>query len=112
MSADNPAHGRRSTCRRTRNDPAALMELKAAGPCADRSGREQPLEERAVALEGGAQVVGVDVLAAIPLTLQLEALVRERLRQVLHELGGQAVGLLDRAPRLVHEPGLHVRPAG
>ena len=38
------------------------------------SGRQQPLEERAVALEGGAQVVGVDVLAAIPLTLQLEAL--------------------------------------
>src|SRR5262249_44603126 len=64
-----------------------------------------------VALERDPQVLGGDVLAAAPLLLEALALGRETLREPLHDLGDELVGLLDGLPRLVDESGLDRLPA-
>jgi hypothetical protein len=76
------------------------------------SGGEESLEERTVTLEGGALVLGGDVGSLVPLALQPAALVGKRFGQVLHELGHERVGLLDRLTWRVDEAVLHVGPAG
>src|SRR5688500_2026390 len=48
---------------------------------------QQPLEERPVALQGDAEVLRGDVLAAAPLLLEAVALRRETLRKPLHDHG-------------------------
>src|SRR4029453_2464915 len=76
------------------------------------SGCQEPFEERTVALEGVAEVVGGDVVTAIPMALQPSPLIREGAGQMLHELGDQGVGLLDSPPGRVDKAGLDVGPAG
>src|SRR6476659_2954312 len=75
------------------------------------SGREQPLEERAVALERDAQVLRRDVLAAAPLGLEALALLGKALGEALHDGRDEGVGVLDRTARLVDEAHLDVLPA-
>src|SRR6185503_17413248 len=77
-----------------------------------RSGREQPLEERAVALERDAQVLRRDVLAAAPLGLEALALLGEALGKALHDGRDEGVGVLDGPARLVDEAHLDLLPAG
>ena len=60
------------------------------------SGGEESLEEQTVTLEGGAQVLGGDVVSLVPLALQPAALVGKGFGQVLHEFGHEPVGLGDR----------------
>src|SRR5512133_4216338 len=76
------------------------------------SGGEESPEEQAVPLEGGAQVLGGDVVSLVPLALQPAALVGKRFGQVLHEFGHQPVGLRDRLTWRVDEAVLNVGPAG
>src|SRR6478735_8983415 len=76
------------------------------------SGREQPLEERAVALERDAQVLRRDVLAAAPLGLEALALLGEALGEALHDGRDEGVGVLDRTARLVDELHLDLLPTG
>src|SRR6185503_11582365 len=80
--------------------------------CVPRSGREQPLEERAVALQRDAQVLRRDVLATAPLGLEALALRGEALGEALHDGRDEGVGVLDRAARLVDEAHLDLLPAG
>src|SRR4051794_18487472 len=72
--------------------------------------RQQPLEERAVALQGEAQVLGRHVLPATPLALEALALGREALGEALHDLRDELVGALDRLARAVDEACLDVLP--
>jgi hypothetical protein len=76
------------------------------------SGSQESFEERTVALEGVSEVVGGDVVTSVPVALQPSPLIGEGPGQVLHQLGHQGVGLLDRPPWGVDEPGLDVGPAG
>src|SRR5688572_13969906 len=72
--------------------------------------RQQPREERAIALQRLTEVLRRDVAAAVPLALELCALVGEGLGEPLDRVGHQAVGALDRAARLVDEAGLDLGP--
>src|SRR3954447_25373919 len=72
---------------------------------------QQAAEERAVALERDAQVLGRDVLAAAPLRLEALALLREALGEALHDGRHERVGVLDGAARLVDEADLDLLPA-
>jgi hypothetical protein len=76
-----------------------------------RSGCQEPFEERTVALEGGSEIIGGDVVAPVPLVLQPAPLIGEGAGEVLHELGDQPVGPLDRLPWRVDKAGLDVGPA-
>lgn len=75
-------------------------------------GCQESLKERPVALEGGAKVVGGDLVAPIPVALQPPTLISKGSGQVLHDLGDQLIGLLDRLAWRVHEPGLDIGPTG
>src|SRR5690242_18361257 len=72
---------------------------------------EEPVEERAVAAEGDAEVLGRDVVAARPLLLEALSLAREGVGEALHALGDERVGLLHGTARLVDEPRLDAVPA-
>src|SRR5262249_26052389 len=51
------------------------------------------------------------VAAGAPLVLELGALVGERLREPPHQVRNEGISVLHRLARLVHEPGLDLRPA-
>jgi len=70
------------------------------------SDRQQAPEEGAVALQRDPQILGRDVVAAVPLGLQAAAFLGEHLRQPLHGLGDELVGVLDGPAGFVDEPRL------
>src|SRR5436190_11322280 len=75
------------------------------------SDRQQAIEERPIALERHAQVLGRDVAAAGPLALEIGPRSGERFRQALDGLGHQPIRFLDGVPRLVDELRLDLVPA-
>src|SRR5512132_356032 len=115
---NEPAHlwGSQSASAKGSSWASARRPPQAPGPAVGRSvsgsGGEESLEEQAVTLEGGAQVLGGDVVSLVPLALQPAALVGKGFGQVLHELGHQPVGLRDRLTGCVDEAVLNVGPAG
>src|SRR5829696_2304416 len=98
--------------------PREVGGAAAAAPPAPRpppplrcSDREQPLEERAVALQRQPQVLGRDVVARAPLAFEARASLAEPARELLQELCDERVRLRDRLARLVDEPRLERAPA-
>src|SRR5262245_41895637 len=70
-------------------------------------------EERAVAAQRNAQVLGADFVAATPLLFQSSPFGGERVHHPLDHLGHERVRVLDGPARLVDEAGLDgVPPAG
>src|SRR5437868_1595578 len=74
--------------------------------------RQQPVAERSVAPEGDPQILGRDVIAALPFPLELGSLVGEDLGQPLNGGRDQRVSVLHGLARLVHEAGLNMLPLG
>src|SRR5262245_34050248 len=72
---------------------------------------EQAVEERAVALERGSQVLRGG-LARVPLPFQLALLLVEAVRHPLQDLVHQRVGVRDSVARVVDEALLDDLPAG
>src|SRR3954454_13458736 len=97
---------------RRRPDIRPRRFSRSAACSATALGRQQSPEERAVALQRDAQILGGDILAAAPLRLEAIALLREALGEVLHHRGHERVRILDGAARLVDEPDLDLLPAG
>src|SRR5690242_3655010 len=81
------------------------------GPPSSLLDREQALEERTVTLQRNAEVLGGDVVAAIPLLLEFGAFLGKDFGKALHGGGDEAVGLFDGFARFVDESGLHFAPA-
>jgi hypothetical protein len=75
------------------------------------SGGRRSEEERPVVLEDDPQPFGVDVVVLAPLGLEGVVVAHEDLGAVLHDLGDQAVGAMDRLARFVDEAGLDGDPA-
>jgi hypothetical protein len=84
-----------------------LSQVRTEDACL---GPQQPVEERAVTLQGDAQVLGRDLVPAIPLLLELMAPVGEAFSKSLHQACDQGVGLFDRLARLIDEAGLDDLP--
>jgi hypothetical protein len=74
---------------------------------ADAFQRQPPLEERAIAAQRHPHVLGV---ALVHLAFEMRALLRKRLRQVLHHLRHELVGAAHGAHRIVDEADLHLVP--
>ena len=64
------------------------------GPVSRRSGREQSAEERPIALERYAQILGGHIFAAAPLPFEALALARETQGQPLQYLPHKSLGVL------------------
>ena len=64
---------------------------------------KQTIEERAIAPERLAQVLGIDVVTLGPLTFQLRALVCKLLGDAFYDIGDEAIGLLDCLPWFIDE---------
>src|SRR5262252_9571213 len=76
----------------------------------NRSGVEQTVKERAVALQRNPQILGRYITAAIPLLLQIRASIGEAFRQTLHDGSHQLVRFFHRPPWLVYKVSLNVAP--
>jgi hypothetical protein len=73
--------------------------------------RQQPIKESAITLQALAELFSGDVVAAVPLLLQLRAFLGELLRDALDDSCHQRVSLLDCVTRLVDERRLDLVPA-
>ena len=73
--------------------------------------REQALEKGAIALQGDAEILGGNVVAAIPLLLEFGTFLGENFGEALHGAGDQAVGLFDGFARFIDERSLNFAPA-
>src|SRR6266498_756847 len=71
---------------------------------------EQTLEERAIALESHAEILGRDIFPRGPLLLELLARGREGLRKRADHLVHQGIRFLDSSPRFVDETRLDILP--
>src|SRR5689334_7392199 len=71
---------------------------------------QQPIEERAVALECEPQVLSRDVITSAPLLFELAALLCKHPGEALHHLGHQTIRLLDGGAGFVDETGLDLDP--
>src|SRR5438045_1804542 len=103
-------------CPRTRRrHPARWGAGIPAGASTDRLRRaglhrEQPTEERAIAAQGQAKLLGRELPLPIQRGLELLLLVGEDRRELLDHLGDELVGGLDRLPWRNPEAGLDLLP--
>lgn len=74
------------------------------------SDSQQTLEERPVTLQRNAQVFGGDVIAPIPLLLQLRAFFGKNFCQTFHRGRHKPVRLFDSTARFIHKVGLNRIP--
>ena len=61
-------------------------------------------------LQGDPEIFRRDGLALNQLRFELRSLLGEGLRELLHDLRNEEIGLLDRSSGLVHEACLDVQP--
>src|SRR6266542_1994854 len=111
--SSGPAFTQRS---RTPNEEATCRWFSTWGTTLGQQPRptssgEQALEERSVPLEGDPKVLGRNILAAIPLLLEVRPLPGEAFGQPLHDLGHQLVRRLHRRPGLIDEGSLNLLPS-
>src|ERR1700693_5565047 len=73
---------------------------------------EKTAEKRPVAAQCKTEILGRDIIAAIPLALESRSFSREHFSQALHRYGDKIICLLYRLPRLVNKTHLERIPPG
>ena len=74
--------------------------------------REKTAKKRPIAAQCKTEVLGRDIIAAIPLALEPRSFSREHFSQALHRYGDKIICLLYSLPRLVNKTHLERIPPG
>src|SRR5580704_6820350 len=74
--------------------------------------REKAPEKRPIAAQREAEILGGDILTALPVGLEFRSFGRERFGQALRCHRDETIGLLDGSPRLVNKTHLDCIPSG